>query len=229
MPDLREQLQQLLQGRVCLMGMGNVLYGDDGFGVRLAEELKSEVRRPKVERRPKSEDRSEDSSGNCSGLGYWASFGLKNHVVIAGTTPERWIGRVADGDFDRVIFLDAVEFGGTPGSVVLLNSDELVALFPQISTHKLSLGLLAKQVEANGRTKAWLLGVQPKSLKVGEELTATVRGTLELLLELMRDVPQVRRAVLCPPRRRRIRDLAASRRTEDCALYLKAPALEVMT
>ena len=39
MPDLREQLQQLFQGRVCLMGLGNVTYGDDGIGVRLAEEL----------------------------------------------------------------------------------------------------------------------------------------------------------------------------------------------
>jgi hypothetical protein len=55
MPDLREQLQQLLEGRVCLMGLGNVDYGDDGFGVRLAEELKSEVRSPKAERRPKRE------------------------------------------------------------------------------------------------------------------------------------------------------------------------------
>jgi len=32
MPDLREQLQQLFQGRVCLMGLGNVAYGDDGLG-----------------------------------------------------------------------------------------------------------------------------------------------------------------------------------------------------
>ena len=45
MPDLREQLQQLLQGRVCLMGLGNVDFGDDGFGVRLAEALARSERR----------------------------------------------------------------------------------------------------------------------------------------------------------------------------------------
>ena len=55
MPDLREQLQHCFQGRVCLMGFGNVLYGDDGFGVRLAEELKSEGRRPKEARNPRAE------------------------------------------------------------------------------------------------------------------------------------------------------------------------------
>jgi hydrogenase 3 maturation protease len=179
MPDIREQLQQLLEGRVCLMGLGNVDYGDDGFGVRLAEELKSEVRSPKAERRPKSEGRSEGLGSSCS------DFAHRVQVMIAGTTPERWIGQVADEGFDRLIFLDAVEFGGSPGSVVLLNSDKMAARFPQISTHKLSLGLLAKQIEANGRTKAWLLGVQPESLRLSEELTPTVRATLELLLDLL--------------------------------------------
>jgi hydrogenase 3 maturation protease len=108
------------------------------------------------------------------------------NIFIAGTIPERRISRVADEEFDHVVFLDAVEFGGSPGSVVLLNSDEMAARFPQISTHKLSLGLLAKQVEANGRTKAWLLGVQPESLRSGEELTPAVRATLELLFGLLK-------------------------------------------
>ena len=153
MPNLREQLQILLQTRVCLMGLGNVDYGDDGFGVRLAEALE---------------------------------------VMNAGTNPERFIGRVADEGFDHVIFLDAVEFGGAPGSVALLNSDEMAARFPQISTHKISVGVLAKQLESNGRTKAWLLGVQPESLKLGGQLTPTVQATLELLLDLVRDVsPEV--------------------------------------
>ena len=47
MPDLREQLQQCFQGRVCLMGLGNVQYGDDGFGVQAGGG--AEVRRPKSE------------------------------------------------------------------------------------------------------------------------------------------------------------------------------------
>jgi hydrogenase 3 maturation protease len=195
MPDLREQFQQLLQGRACLMGVGNVDYGDDGFGVRLAEELKSEGRSPKAERNPKSEGRSKELSSSCSDFGVRPSFGLgssefglRRRIIVAGTTPERFIGRVADEGFDHLIFLDAVEFGGAAGSVVLINSDEIAARFPQVSTHKLSLGLLAKQAEANGRTKAWLLGVQPESLKPGQELTPTIQATLELLVELVSDI-----------------------------------------
>jgi Ni,Fe-hydrogenase maturation factor len=55
--------------------------------------------------------------------------------------------------------------------------------FPQVSTHKLSLGLLARMVEANGKTKAWLLGVQPASLRPGQALSEPVRRTLEQLAQ----------------------------------------------
>jgi hydrogenase 3 maturation protease len=170
------------------MGIGNVDYTDDGFGVRLAEELKSEGRNPKTEGSPKSEGRSEDLGSICLDFEPRPVFGPRSHVIVAGTTPERVIGRVTQQGFDHFIFLDAVEFGGAPGSVVLLNSDEITTRYPQISTHKISLGLLAKWAEANGTTKAWLLGVQPESIKPGGELTPAVQATLELLLELVREV-----------------------------------------
>ncbi|MGA2482091.1 MAG: hydrogenase maturation protease [Candidatus Acidiferrales bacterium] len=156
MPALRQQLEQCLTGCVCLMGLGNVDYGDDGFGVRLAEELLA--------------------AGLPEG---W-------QAVVAGTTPERWIGRVADGGCENLVFLDAVEFGGAPGSAVFLDSGEMAARFPQISTHKISLGLLAKWAGANGTTRAWLLGVQPESLGAGQQLTPTAQKTLDALCELLR-------------------------------------------
>ena len=37
--DFRARMEAALQGRVCLMGVGNPAYGDDGLGVRLAEGL----------------------------------------------------------------------------------------------------------------------------------------------------------------------------------------------
>jgi hydrogenase maturation protease len=155
MPDLREQLEQCFVGRVCLMGLGNTDYSDDGFGVRLAEAL--------------------------------AAAGVPD-VIVADTTPDRYLGCVADGGFDALIFLDAVEFGGTPGSVVFLDSAEMAARFPQISTHKISLGTLAQWVESSSPTRAHLLGVQPQSLKPGTDLTITLRHTLDALTSLLSEV-----------------------------------------
>ncbi|MGA8299081.1 MAG: hydrogenase 3 maturation endopeptidase HyCI [Terriglobales bacterium] len=106
-------------------------------------------------------------------------------VIVAGNSPERYLGRVADMRPEHVLFLDAVEFGAAPGAVVFLNSQQLTARYPQISTHKISLSTLATFVEANGVTRAWLLGVQPESLKEGQSLTSPVRKTLDALLRLL--------------------------------------------
>jgi hydrogenase 3 maturation protease len=152
MHGLREQLQHL-HGRVCYVGLGNVDYSDDGFGVCLAGQL--------------------------------VEAGVPD-VVIAGTTPEHDISRIAEEVFDHVVFLDAVEFGGDPGSAVLLHTDEIAARFPQVSTHRMSLSVLAKWVEANGRSRVWLLGVQPESVKCSPQLTPGVQRTLEALSELLR-------------------------------------------
>jgi hydrogenase maturation protease len=190
MRNLCEQLQQCFRGRVCLMGLGNVDYGDDAWGVRLAEALvaKSEFRNPKFEDRNISAGNADSNFGLRASFGFRdSSFGFQD-VIITGTTPERHLTRLAEGGFDNVVFLDAVEFGGTPGSVVFLNAGEMAARFPQISTHKISLGVLAKWVEANGTTKAWLLGVQPESLKPGGELTPQVQATLDVLQELLTDI-----------------------------------------
>ena len=107
-------------------------------------------------------------------------------VVLAGTTPERWIETLAAGGTARVVFLDAVEFGGEPGSVVWMEAGDLEARYPQVSTHKLSLGMLARLLEARG-VRVSLLGVKPQSLRPGAGLSEPVRRTVGLLAGLLDD------------------------------------------
>lgn len=159
MPDLREQLERCFQGSACVMGLGNIEYGDDGFGVFLADALTQRV------------SGAVDSDVHT--------------VVNAGAVPERYLGSIAGKGFDHLLFVDAVEFDGAPGSIVFLNAGEMASRFPQISTHKISVGVLAKWVEEGGTTKAWMLGVQPGSIKPVRGLTTHVQGTLTLLTELL--------------------------------------------
>ena len=153
MKDLRSRIRSCGEGRVCLMGVGNPERGDDGLGVRLAQEL--------------------------------ALLGVPD-VVVAGTEPERFMGRVAEGGYDHLILLDAVDFGGAPGSAVWLDRHALASRCPQVSTHRLSLGLLAQWVESGGKTRAWLLGVQPQSLGPAGRLSPAVQRTLEILRDWLR-------------------------------------------
>ena len=154
MPGLRDQLESCFAGEVCLMGIGNLDYSDDGFGPCLATELLAK--------------------------------GMP--AVVAGTCPERYLGQVANQGFDHLIFLDAVAFGGQPGSVIFLDAEQLIPRFPQVSTHKISLSVLAKWAEANGKTKAWLLGVEPESTRPARQLTPAVKTTLEALTQLLCDL-----------------------------------------
>jgi hydrogenase maturation protease len=160
MQDLRDEIRGCFSGRVFLMGVGNIACGDDGLGAILSESLLDRMK---------------------GGM----EFAPGHAVINAGETPERFL-KAAEG-FDHLIFLDAVEFKGTPGSVVFLDSEETAGRFPQVSTHRPSLGLLARLVEHSG-TKAWLLGVQPGSLKQGHSLTQEVKATLEILGDMLMEM-----------------------------------------
>jgi hydrogenase 3 maturation protease len=192
MPDFRELLRRCLVGRVCLVGVGNTALGDDGFGVRLSEALSGfDSRSPTDGWRQRAA-----CPGVSLGSALVASpgFGRPNSdrggiaVLTAGPAPEHLVGRLTEGEFDTVMFLDAVDFGASPGSVALLGADEVSARFPQVSTHKISLGLLARLVEAGGTSKVWLLGVQPESVRPSPGLTPRVQATLQIVWDLFAEV-----------------------------------------
>ncbi len=149
--DLRQLLEQTLVGRTCILGIGNPSWGDDGFGVRLAEELRS---------------------SGCE------------DVIVAGIEPERWISDVAVKRYNNVLLLDALEFPGEPGHTLYMDARQLETRFPQLSTHKLSLGSLAVLIENVSGANVWCLGVKPLSLK-GERLSGTVEDTKRLLKALL--------------------------------------------
>ncbi len=171
MLDLRQQLRRCLRGRVCLVGVGQAGRGDDAFGLELISALAPQAQ--------------PDSPGEIAGdvLALWA-----------GSEPERRLGFLADGGFDDVVFLDAAQFGGRPGSVVFLDAGQMASRFPQVSTHRLSLGLLARLIEARGPTRAWLLGVQPETLAGRPGLSPAAQQALVLLAELLRELIEERNA-----------------------------------
>ena len=113
-----------------------------------------------------------------------AGDGVPN-VVVAGTSPECFLGCGANAQAAHIVFLDAVDFGAAPGSLVFLNSSEISARFSDVSTHKISLGLLAKYVESTGKTKVWLLGAQPESLRPAPALSPALHATAAILTELI--------------------------------------------
>lgn len=106
-------------------------------------------------------------------------------VILAGATPENCLSAIEASGCSEVVFLDATAFGGEPGSVALLDADEIKARHPQVSTHKLSLGLLARMLEGDTPRRVRLLAVQPERLTPGAGISTTVEDTLETLRQLL--------------------------------------------
>ncbi len=87
---------------------------------------------------------------------------------------------------DRVLVVDAVNFGREPGYIGVLENRELPALFARKdSLHHLGLQdvLAAAQLLEVAPREICLIGVQPLSLEIGLELSGLLQGQLELLLQ----------------------------------------------
>jgi len=131
------------------MGLGNAAAGDDGFGVRLAEEL--------------------------------ARAGVPDVIVAARRRAlgrPRRRGRVRPSGVPR---RRRPRRGARLGRLARRADNRRTV--PQVSTHRISLGLLARWIESSGKTRAWLLGVQPQSLRPAGRLTPAVETTFEILRE----------------------------------------------
>jgi hydrogenase maturation protease len=105
------------------------------------------------------------------------------NVFVTGRDIEHLVlGRTLDR-FESVVFLDAANIGALPGSVALLDQAEMISRLPPVSTHRISLGLLARLVGAH----CWLLAIQPLSLSGCSLTPATERmvATLALIIAMI--------------------------------------------
>lgn len=144
-----EHIIECLRGRrFGVVGVGNVLRGDDGAGPEVIARLEGKVSLP---------------------------------VVDASEVPENYGGWVVREGLESVLFIDAIDFGGTPGEFRIIPLEKL--LVSASSTHRLSLHYVIKYLKEEWDGNPLLVGVQPKSLELGTSLSAEVTAGVELLAD----------------------------------------------
>ncbi|MBP7217062.1 MAG: hydrogenase 3 maturation endopeptidase HyCI [Candidatus Omnitrophica bacterium] len=118
------------------------------------------------------------------GIGPRLAQGIMGKVPFmvwdAGVSPENYLGRVIKENPDTILLVDAIDFGGQPGEVRVVEADELTAsnLF---STHNVSLELAVRFLQEGCRADILMLMIQPASLAFGEKLTPAVESALKQL------------------------------------------------
>ncbi len=141
-----------------IAGFGNVLRGDDGFGVEVIRSLETEV-----------------------------SLGAEVELLEVGTGGIRLAQELLSG-YDRLIVVDAMTRGGTPGTVYTLEVESVaptkeIDLHLAIPSRALSvaqaLGVLPPQV--------FLVGCEPGEVdEFGTELTPAVRIAVGAVVDQIR-------------------------------------------
>lgn len=139
---------------VVILCIGNEERGDDGLGPYVAKKIKRL---------------------NKSGI-------VK--VIDSGTTPENYTGVIRKLKPTHVIIVDAVDFGSSPGDIILSFEPRFDGI--SISAHKPSLTMLAKYIEKSIGSKVVLLGVQPKILELGSEMSQEVLIASDIVVKALK-------------------------------------------
>ena len=98
-------------------------------------------------------------------------------TIDAGAVLENHLEQVARWHPDSVLFLDACDFGGSPGDVCIL--DPRNARFSGLSTHSISLEMAAEYLKARTRARLALLAIQPADIGSGTDFSEPVGRAVE--------------------------------------------------
>jgi len=146
---------------IVLCGVGNRMRSDDGIGSLIASDL--------------------------------MSYKLANVTIYdCETTPENYIDKVVAVKPSWLIFIDACNFEAKPGEFKMFHDDEIKEIsYGLLSTHTLPLTLTIELIKKQHNCKVSLLGIQPKSFSMGENLSVElsfVRGkVVEFIKKLVKD------------------------------------------
>ena len=156
---MRNNLKDILKGKVVIVGMGTPLRADDAVGLFFIEALQRlKPALPSLRRgRPA-----------CT-------------LINAGTTPESYAGKIIKENPDTVLLVDAVHLSEAVGEYVILNRKQI--LTTGFTTHDLSPKLFLDYLAAQTKAVVYLLAIQPGRLTLGEEMSQTVKATVDKLAD----------------------------------------------
>jgi hydrogenase 3 maturation protease len=98
-------------------------------------------------------------------------------IVEAGHAPENVLGAIIRFRPSIILFLDSLQADEPPGTIIWLPIDRADSAGG--STHTLPLALLGDYLEKETGANAYVLGVQPRQIAFGEQLSPPVEAAAE--------------------------------------------------
>jgi hydrogenase 3 maturation protease len=181
--SLQPLLKQLLSKwpkapRIAILGVGNQFRSDDAAGVLVVRAL---------------------AHRKC------ALDTERLLIIEAGHAPENTTGELRRFAPDLVLIIDAADMGEMPGTVKWIPEESIDGM--SASTHSLPLSMLARYLRLELGCTVALLGIQPASNTVGDEVSSEVAQAVQEIVDeldesfqMLRQSSTSRRAhhVCCP-------------------------------
>ncbi len=140
--------------KVAVCGIGNRIRGDDGIGPEVIDALKSDTKD-------------------------------KNVLLLdCESNPENFLGELQAFSPEKVIMIDAVEFGKPPGSIDMVDIHTIKK--QAMSTYKLPLSLFIDYLQTRMKFKLLFIGVQPKQTGLDAMMSQECRNAVSLVKELVK-------------------------------------------
>ena len=151
-----------MSGPTLVAGIGNVFFGDDGFGVEVAARL---AREPLP-----------------AGVRVW-DVGIRARDLAF---------ELAEGGYGTVLLVDAVARGGAPGTIYLIEPDPPAepAGASALDGHALTPGSVLALLGSLGGSapRVLVVGCEPASVEAGMGLTPPVAAAVDEAVALVREL-----------------------------------------
>jgi hydrogenase 3 maturation protease len=146
-----------VKGKIAVMGAGSSLNGDDAAGPAVAEAL--------------------------------ARFTINSYrgnlrVYNGCTVMENFTGEIRRFKPDVLFIIDAADFGGIPGSIRLLDRNDVRGF--SLSSHMLPIGIMTDYLEREIHCRAVLIGIQPESVAYGTRMSKSVSRAVKLITAILK-------------------------------------------
>jgi len=103
-------------------------------------------------------------------------------LLDAEMSPENFINKIVNSNYETVILVDSVDMRETPGTIRIFSPDEISGI--SFSTHNASLKVFFEFITSQKpKIKTYLIGIQPKTLKLNEKISQEVDKSIDKLIE----------------------------------------------
>lgn len=130
-----------------------------------------------------NEIKGDDALGSIIAKKASSLFHKNENIVVfdGGTVPENYTGLIRKENPTHIILVDAVDMKKNPGYIRVVEKEEIANY--NISTHAMPISFLIKYMETTVNAQIILVGVQPKSMGLVEDISKEVEESIEVVVD----------------------------------------------